>query len=50
MADTELHTGTAVVTEATADQVTFVTSHQRIETITIESQDTNQDATLLGVP
>ena len=49
MADTELHTGTAVVSESTADQLTLVTSHQRIETITIESQDTNQDATLLGV-
>ena len=49
MADTELHTGTAVVTEATADQVTFVTSHHRIETITIETQDRTPAATMLGV-
>jgi len=49
MADTELHTGTVTISEETASQVTYVTAHQRIETVTIESLDSNQEATTLGV-
>lgn len=49
MADTEIHIGTTTVSEPTADQVTCATSHQRIEVVTVEAPQTNQNTTLQGV-